>query len=128
MTKEEIERLEELDSIHREQYECETRMWHEYGSMGDHAPKRNWFHWSVTVFAVLVIVAALVMLPSIARRVNAPVEAKPHVPTTTELGQQTCAVHNQSFVTWRVVSNGVTQVFCRTGDSIELTQRFIRAD
>lgn len=128
MTKEEIERYEELDRLHQEQYEFET-MWKEHNFMADGPPKRK-FPWLPIVIAAvgICVVIAIVTLPAVARRVHEPYVAAPRPPTITELAQQTCASHGQSLVSWKASAIGTKEVFCRTGDSIELSQRFIRAD
>lgn len=127
MTKEDIERLKELDAIHREQYEFDT-MWREYNGEEPPIKRRTpWFVIWLTGILFLVMVA-MITLPAVARRVHEPYVPVPPAPSVTELAQQTCARHGQSFVSWRASGYGAKEVFCRTGDSIELTQHFIRAD
>ena len=126
MTKEEIERLRELDQLHQEQYESET-VWQEYDKLGDHAPKRK-FPWLTAwiIIGSISLLVAIMLLPAVARRVHAPYVPAPTLPTTTELAQQICANHNQLFHSW-MGRPGVYEVFCYTGDSVELTRRFMKA-
>lgn len=103
-------------------------MWQEYNGEPPPIKRRTpWFIIWLTGFLLLVLIA-IVTLPAVARRVHEPYVPVPALPSTTELAQQTCAIHGQSFVSWKASGYGVKEVFCRTGDLVELTQRFIRAD
>lgn len=126
MTKEEIERLEELDNIHREQYEFDN-MWQEYNGEPPPIKRRTpWFVIWLTGFLLLVLVA-IVTLPAVARRVHEPYVPAPTPPTTTELAQQICANHQQLLYRW-MGRPSVYEVFCYTGDSVELTLRFMKVN